>query len=134
MIFAGNLERGDTEERRSSRVLTAFQEVCDHAGQFGIFLALENHGGIGTPEQMLTLVRAVKSDWFGVNLDTANFHTADPYADLARIAPYAVVCQIKTEVQRGRAKEQADLRRLGILRAANFRGYVGAGIRSRRRP
>ncbi len=126
-IFAGNLERGDTSERARERVLAAFQEVCEHAGQFGIYLALENHGGItGTPEQMLALVRAVKSDWFGVNLDTGNFNTTDPYADLALIAPYAVVCQIKTEVQRaGRAKEQADLRRLiGILRAANFRGYV----------
>jgi len=126
-IFAGNVERGDTEERARNRVLAAFQEVCDYAGQFGIFLALENHGGItGTADQLLTLVRAVKSDWFGVNLDTGNFITADPYADLARIAPYAVVCQIKTEIQRaGKAKEEADLKRLiGILRTANFRGYV----------
>ena len=28
---------------------------------------------------------AVKSPWLGVNLDTGNFHTADPYADLAKI-------------------------------------------------
>jgi sugar phosphate isomerase/epimerase len=126
-IFAGNVERGDTEERARNRVLAAFQEVCDYAGQFGIFLALENHGGItGTADQMLTLVRAVKSDWFGVNLDTGNFITADPYADLARIAPYAVVCQIKTEIQRaGKVQEEADLKRLiGLLRTANFRGYV----------
>ena len=126
-IFAGNVERGDTVERARARVLAAFQEVCDHAGQYGIYLALENHGGItGTPEQILTLVRAVKSAWFGINLDTGNFITADPYADLARIAPYAVVCQIKTEIQRaGKAQEEADLKRLvGILRTANFRGYV----------
>ncbi len=100
-IFAGNLERGDTEERARPRVLAAFQEVCEHAAQTGVYLALENHGGItGTAEQMLTLVRTAKSDWFGVNLDTGNFRTADPYADLARIAPYAVVCQMKTEIQR----------------------------------
>jgi sugar phosphate isomerase/epimerase len=126
-IFAGNLERGDTAERARVRVLEAFQEVCEHAGQFGVYLALENHGGItATADQMLALVRAVKSDWFGVNLDTGNFITADPYADLARIAPYAVVCQIKTEIQRaGKAKEEADLKRLlGILTSANFRGYV----------
>ena len=126
-IFAGNVERGDTEERARTRVLAAFQEVCEHAGQFGVFLALENHGGItATADKMLALVQAVKSDWFGVNLDTANFVTADPYGDLARIAPYAVVCQIKTEIQRaGKNKEEADLKRLlGILRTANFRGYV----------
>jgi sugar phosphate isomerase/epimerase len=126
-IFAGSVERGDTEENARARVLAAFQEVCEHAGQFGVYLALENHGGItGTAEQMLRLVQAVKSDWFGVNLDTANFITADPYGDLARIAPYAVVCQIKTEIQRaGKAKEEADLARLvRILRTANFRGYL----------
>ena len=126
-IFAGNVERGDTEERARGRALAAIQEVCEHAGQFGVFLALENHGGIvATADKMLALVQAVKSDWFGVNLDTGNFITADPYADLARIAPYAVVCQIKTEIQRaGKNKQEADLRRLlGILRTANFRGYV----------
>lgn len=126
-IFAGSVERGDTEERARERCLEAFHECCEHAGQFGIYLALENHGGItATPEQMLALVRAVRSDWFGVNLDTGNFHTADPYADLARIAPYAVVSQIKTEIQRaGKQKEQADLKRLiQILRDVNYRGYV----------
>jgi sugar phosphate isomerase/epimerase len=88
---------------------------------------LENHGGItGTLDQMLALVRGVKSEWFGVNLDTGNFHTPDPYADLARLAPYAVVVQIKTEIQRrGRKAEPADLKRLlEMLRSANYRGYV----------
>ena len=86
-----------------------------------------NHGGItANIEQMLTLVRAVKSEWFGVNLDTGNFHTQDPYADLARLAPYAVVVQLKTEIQRaGKKPEEADLKRLlGMLRAVNYRGYV----------
>jgi sugar phosphate isomerase/epimerase len=126
-IFAGSLTKGDTEERARARCVAAIQEACEHAGQFGIYLALENHGGIvATADQMLTLVRAVKSDWFGVNLDTGNFRTEDPYADLARIAPYAVVVQLKTEIQRaGKNKEDADLKRLvSILRDANYRGYV----------
>jgi sugar phosphate isomerase/epimerase len=126
-IFAGNVPRGDTEEKARARCLEAIQEACDHAGKYGIYLALENHGGItATLDQMLTLVKAVKHDWFGVNFDTGNFHTPDPYADLEKLAPYAVVCQIKSEIQRaGMKKEEADLKRLtGILRQANFRGYV----------
>ena len=64
-------------------------------------LALENHGGItATPEQFLKLVKAVDSPNFGVNLDTGNFHGDDPYADLAKIAPYAVNVQVKTEISR----------------------------------
>src|SRR5207247_10757773 len=98
----------------------------DHAGKYGIYLALENHGGIVTTiDQMLTVVRAVKHDWFGVNFDTGNFHSADPYADLTQLAPYAVTVQIKTEIQRGKLKEDADLKRLtDILRSAGYRGYV----------
>jgi len=126
-IFAGSVERGDTEERARERCVAAIQEACDHAAQFGIYLALENHGGIvATIEQMLTVVRAVRHDWFGVNFDTGNFHSADPYADLARLAPYAVTVQIKDKIQRtGRPEEDADLPRLiEILRTANYRGYV----------
>jgi sugar phosphate isomerase/epimerase len=126
-IFAGTAEKGDPEDQARARCVEAIQEACDHAGKYGIYLALENHGGItATPEQILALVKAVKHDWFGVNMDTGNFHTADPYADLEKIAPYAVVTQVKTEIQRpGMKKEDADLKRLvEILRAVNYRGYV----------
>jgi sugar phosphate isomerase/epimerase len=126
-IFAGTVEQGDTEADARRRCVEAIHEVCTHAADYGVYVALENHGGItATADQMLAIVRAVTSDWFGVNFDTGNFHTADPYADLARIAPYAVTVQIKTEIQRaGRKKEEADLKRLiGILRDARYRGYV----------
>jgi sugar phosphate isomerase/epimerase len=127
-IFAGNVDKGDTEAAARKRCLAAIQECCDHAAQFGIYLALENHGGIVTTiDQMLALVRAVKHEWFGVNLDTGNFHSKDPYADLARLAPYAVVVQLKTEIRRAGAKkpEEADLKRLvEMLRKVTFRGYV----------
>lgn len=126
-IFGGTVAKGDKEDRARRQCIDAIQECCDHAGQYGIFLALENHGGItGTSEQMLALVRSIKSDWFGVNLDTGNFRTKNPYEDLERLAPYAVVVQVKTEIQReGRKPEEADLKRkIQMLRTANYRGYV----------
>lgn len=126
-IFGGTVARGDKEEDALKRCVESIETVCEHAGRYGIYLALENHGGItATPEKMLRIVKAVKSPWFGVNLDTGNFNTPDPYADLARIAPYAVVVQLKTEVHpKGKPKEPADLKRLvDILRAVTYRGYV----------
>ncbi len=126
-IFGGTVAKGDTEARARRQCIDAMQECCEQAGQFGIYLALENHGGItGTSQQMLALVQAIKSDWFGVNWDTGNFRTQDPYADLERLAPYAIVVQIKTEIQRqGKRPEEADFKRLfQMLRNVNYRGYV----------
>jgi sugar phosphate isomerase/epimerase len=127
-IFAGTKPKDDSEEKTRARCVAAIQEACDHAAKYGIYLALENHGGIvTTPEQTLAVVKAVKHDWFGVNLDTGNFHGEDPYADLAQVAPYAVTVQIKTDIRRAGQKkdEPADLARVaGLLRAADYRGYV----------
>lgn len=100
---------------------------CDYAGQHGVMLALENHGGLTEHvDDMLAIVRDVKSPWFGVNLDTGNFNSADPYADLAKIAPYAVNVQVKVSVHpAGADRRPADFKRLAaILRDSGYRGYV----------
>ncbi len=125
-IFAGKAEKNDSDESARGRATEAIEEACAYAAKYGIILALENHGGItATAEQMLAIIKTVKSDAFGVNFDTGNFHTDDPYADLTKIAPYAVVSQIKTEVHPKGKRDDADLKRLlDILKAAGFRGYV----------
>lgn len=126
-IFAGPLAKGDTEDAAQRRCVAAIEECCEHASRHGVILALENHGGIvARAEQLLAVVQAVRHDWFGVNLDTGNFRTEDPYGDLAKLAPYAVTVQVKTEIQsKGRKKEPADLGRLvQMLRDVRYRGYV----------
>jgi hypothetical protein len=60
-----------------------------------------------------------------VNFDSGNFNSPDPYADLERIAPYAVNAQIKVEMSVNGKRESADLPRVvSILKKANYRGYV----------
>jgi sugar phosphate isomerase/epimerase len=127
-VFAGKTPKDDTEEAARKRCVEALPEVCDHGAKHGVMIALENHGGITeTADQLLAIVSAVKHDWLGVNLDTGNFKTADPYADFAKAAPYAVTVQFKTEVHpAGQPKKsEADFARLfGILKEAGYRGYV----------
>jgi sugar phosphate isomerase/epimerase len=125
-IFAGSVKKGDSEDAARQRTIDTIERACDHAAKYKVYLALENHGGItATAEQMLKIVKAVKHDWFGVNWDTGNFHTPDPYGDLEMIAPYAVTVQIKTEIHPGGKREDADLKRLtDILRKVNYQGYV----------
>jgi sugar phosphate isomerase/epimerase len=126
-IFAGSIPAGDTEDAAIERCAAGINESLDYAARKGVCLALENHGGItATPGQMLKIISQVKeSPWFGVNLDGGNFSTADPYSDLARIAPYAINAQLKTEVSPSNKKEDADLARVvNILADAGYRGYI----------
>jgi sugar phosphate isomerase/epimerase len=135
-VFAGNLEKGDTLEAAQKRVVAALAECCAVAEKLGVVLAMENHGGItATPEQLLALVKPVKSPALGVNIDTGNFKTADPYADIAKIAPYGVVSQVKTEVFPDGKVQEADLPRVvKILKDANFHGYVALEYEAKEDP
>jgi sugar phosphate isomerase/epimerase len=127
-IFAGKVARGDDEATAVQRAIEGINESLLYAAQRGVCLALENHGGItDTPEQMLRIIEGVKdSPWFGVNFDSGNFRTEDPYGDLEKIAPYAINAQIKASMHpKGKAPEPADFRRvLNILRHAGYRGYI----------
>ncbi len=126
-IFAGYQKEGVPPEQSHSLMVAGMEECCDYAGQHGVHLALENHGGPTlTVDGMLAFVRDVKSPWFGVNLDTGNFPSKDPYGDLAKIAPYALNVQVKVAVSDPEEnKEPSDFPRLAqILRDADYRGYI----------
>ena len=128
-IFAGKVPKGDTEEAAIERCVDGINQSLEYAATKGVFLALENHGGItATPDQMLKIIDAVKpSPWFGVNFDSGNFRTDDPYRDLARIAPYAVNAQMKVAMssEDRKVKTPADLAKVvKILKDAGYRGYL----------
>ncbi|MBI3880499.1 MAG: sugar phosphate isomerase/epimerase [Verrucomicrobia bacterium] len=137
-IFAGVPPKGTDAATARAMCLDAIEECCDYAGRHGIFLGLENHGGIvAKPEELLEIVKAVKSPWFGVNLDTGNYIIPDPYAGLEATAPYAVNVQLKVEIKRDPkgANEPSDLPRLvKILRAANYQGYVALEYEAKEDP
>ena len=126
-IFSGKAKQGSSVEEAHRRAVEGIEECCAYAGEHGVHLALENHGGLtATPEGMLKIVRDVKSRWFGVNVDTGNFHTTDVYGDLEKIAPYALNVQVKVVVSGSDRKRQpSDFKRLAdILRDAGYRGYI----------
>lgn len=125
-VFAGNTA-GNSKEEAKKLCIAALEECGEYAAQKGIVLGIENHGGIvAEADDLLDMVRAIKSPWVGINLDTGNFHTNDPYDDLAKCAPYAVNVQFKSELTpRSGKKQESDLGRvIDILRHANYQGYV----------
>jgi len=126
-IFSGRPHGKQTTDEAIRLAITGIEECCDYAGKHGVYLALENHGGLtSTPDGMLKIVRGVKSAWFGVNLDTGNFHGDDVYAELAQIAPYAVNVQVKVVTHGAdKVRKPSDFGRLAkILRGVGYRGYV----------
>ena len=136
-VFAG-AAKGITDAEARKMCIASLEETAEYAGKRGIFLGLENHGGIvAEADGLLEIVRTVKSPWLGVNLDTGNFHTDDPYGDLARCAPYAVNVQVKVEMKRRGQKEAeaADIGRLvKILKAVNYQGFVALEYEAKEDP
>ncbi|MBC7855994.1 MAG: sugar phosphate isomerase/epimerase [Pirellulaceae bacterium] len=126
-IFAGHDQPGSTPAQAHSLMVSGIEECCEYAGKQGIYLALENHGGpTATADGLLSFVRDVNSPWFGVNLDTGNFASADVYGDLAKAAPYAVNVQVKVVVANDKKeKSPTDFKKLAtLLREAHYRGYI----------
>ncbi len=129
-IFSGRARNNQTEEQAHKLAVEGIEECCDYAGKHGVYLALENHGGLTTKiDGLLKLVNDLKSPWFGVNLDTGNFQgcsSADEaYSDMVRMAPYAVNVQVKVLIAMNGKKAPMDFSRLArILTDSGYRGYV----------
>ena len=102
----------------------ALEEAGEYAGKKGILLGIENHDSISDSGRLLRIVKAVNSPWVGVNLDTGNFRTKNPYKDIAESAPYAVNVQLKMNM-REPAAGPADLERIGkIMKDSGYQGYI----------
>ena len=137
-VFAGAAAKDQSIEEARRLCIEALEECAAYAAGRGIFLGVENHGGIvAEPDGLLQIVQAVKSAWVGISLDTGNFHTADPYDAIKRCAPYAVNVQLKAEIRPagGKGNVPADLPRLAaILRDASYQGWVALEYESKESP
>ncbi|MGA3218255.1 MAG: sugar phosphate isomerase/epimerase family protein [Acidimicrobiales bacterium] len=73
-----------------------FKEAVPEAERRGVRLAAENHGDY-TAREMLWLVEAIGSPYFGVNFDTGNFLRLldDPLAAMEKLAKYVFATHIK---------------------------------------
>ena len=126
-IHPGKVREGQDADRARHLIVEGIDHCCEYAGRHGVFLALENHGGITTTgEQTLEIVKGVKSKWFGMNLDPGNFVSDDPYRDTALLAPYAINVHVKVVMKwADGSKKPTDYGRLArILKESAYRGYL----------
>ena len=128
-FFAGKGAELAEDPSRMQQAVDAIHQCAKLAAAKGIFLGIENHGNL-TSDQMLEIMQRIDDSeygkWVGVNLDSGNFQSDDPYRDLERVAPYAVNVQVKTTMRRpDGTKYPSDISRVGkILKDAGYQGAV----------
>jgi sugar phosphate isomerase/epimerase len=119
---AGNASRADVE----AWLADALRECAEHGQKFGVIVAVQNHGDfISTGAEHLSLLQRVGHEYCAAMVDTGKYNTADPYADIAQMAPYAVNWQIKELIGTPGDSPRTDLRKLlTIIRRSGYRGYL----------
>ncbi len=126
-VFAGGANKDLSREAAFPQIIKGLKAGCAYAATKGVFLAIENHGyQTETADDVIRIIEAVDHPWMGANLDTGNF-SSQPYENVRKLAPYAVVAQFKTLVAGAGPKERqpADYARLfQILRDVKYRGFV----------
>ena len=73
-----------------------FKEAVKTAKKYDVRLADENHIDFNSDE-MLSLIKAVKSPYFGINFDTGNFMRVldDPIKGMEKLAKYTFATHVK---------------------------------------
>ncbi len=125
-VFAGDVPEGYGEEEAFAWVVDALKECVNYARRYGVVVALENHGGItATAEGVLKILRAVDSEWMGVNLDTGNYRL-NRYEEIRKTAPYAVHVHAKfLKVGPEGNDEILDYARIvDVLYKTGYKGYL----------
>jgi sugar phosphate isomerase/epimerase len=107
-------------------ISAALRECADCGKKYGVRIGVQNHGDfLQSGEELMTLVKAVGSEWCGPIVDTGYFKTADPYADIALVAPHALNWQIKQSPLGEDSEVPTDLNKLlRIIRKSGYRGYL----------
>ena len=119
---AGNASRDVVE----TWLADALRECAEHGKKLGVIVAVQNHGDfISTGAEHLSLLQRVDHEYCAAMVDTGKYNTADPYADIALMAPYAVNWQIKELTGTPGDSPRVDMKKLvTIIRQFGYRGYV----------
>ena len=118
--------KGYTREQVQQWIADSIRECADYARKFNVKIGIQNHADfLQTGQQHLALIKAVDSLFCGPILDVGSFKTADPYLDIALVAPHAINWQIKTNLQTSTAPIPVDIPKLiHIIRTSGYQGYL----------
>ncbi|MHB8898040.1 MAG: sugar phosphate isomerase/epimerase family protein [Thermoguttaceae bacterium] len=119
---AGNAGREEVETWMADDL----RACAEHGEKFGVLVAVQNHDDfLSTGPEHLSLLKRVDHPWCGPLVDTGKYSSADPYADIAMMVPYAVNWQIKETLGSSLDSPRTDFKRLiKIIHDGGYRGFL----------
>ncbi len=126
-IFAGQEKReGYNREQITEWILEDLRRCVDYGKQNGVIIGLQNHNDfIQNSDQVISIMKAIPSPWFGLILDTGSYRQEDPYLAIEKTIDYAVNWQIKEKIFVGGKEVETDIPRLfSIIKKSAYQGYL----------
>jgi sugar phosphate isomerase/epimerase len=127
-VFSGPVPPGyeNKWDEVAAWMVADLKECVAHAAKYGVIIGIQNHGDmLKSADEVIKLVKAVDSPWFGAINDTGYYMTPDPYVDMAKVVPYTVNWQVKQRLGGKEGTAPMDLPRLiHLIKAGGYRGYV----------
>ena len=125
-IFAGTSYQGSRDRAEVTEQVIGHFKTCAKIGEkYGVVMAFQNHDDfVHNSDQIIEIMEAVNSPWFGLHLDFASLSERDPYKEIEKVVKYAVTWQIKEFVKNKGRQVPADFSRIAnITKKAGYRGY-----------
>ena len=127
-VFAGPpVAEGRSVAEATTQVVAHIKDCVAYGAERGVCVVLQHHDDLlKTADETLALRERIGSEWFGLNVDIGSLRTTDdPYAEIARLAPFAYTWQVKEQVYRKGVAEETNVSKIvQILRDARYRGYI----------
>lgn len=123
-----SVSNGATRDQVEEWIADNIRDCAEHAAKYGVFIGVQNHGDfLKTAADQISLIKRVNSPWCGAIVDTGYYRAPDPYAEMAKAAPYAVNWQVKQSPNgvENEKTQPTDIRRLlKIVLDSGYRGYL----------
>jgi sugar phosphate isomerase/epimerase len=126
-IFAGTQKNeGISSDQVIEWMLKDIQTCVDYGKQHGVIIGIQNHNDfIQTADQVIKIIQAINSEWFGLILDTGSFRQLNAYAEIEKSIGFAVNWQVKEKIWLNETEVETDLKKLmKIIKASGYKGYL----------
>jgi sugar phosphate isomerase/epimerase len=102
------------------------EECVAYGAAHGVIVAIQNHNDfIKTADDAIQIMNAIKSDWYGLILDTGSYRIGDPYEEIRKTASLAVNWQIKEKIFVNGKEVDVDMDKLiRVIKVSGYTGYL----------